>query len=942
MQRKNRTSMIMALALAALVVTAGFGPGPQGMATQQASVQAQATPVPLPGDRSRLFTETGKSVRGLFLDYWEKNGGLPQQGYPISGEMQEKSELDGKTYTVQYFERAVFEYHPENKAPFDVLLSQLGTIRFKAKYPGGEPGGSALTLPASAARTPCVATHNDGNGTTYEPNAPFRNSVGKGHIVRGFVLSTAGCMPIAGAKVELWPDVGGNGHDPNDRASVLTDKAGAYWYESRFPDHIHMRISAPGYKTIFSNFYHPTPGQAEGKFDIVISPDSDCQVFPETGKAVCGTFLAYWKEHGGLPQQGYPISGEFSEKSELDGKTYTVQYFERAVFEKHPENQAPYDVLLSQLGTFAYKAKYAGGGQLPANLGLNDFYERAFLNLLLRDPETFTGVGLPDSYAPGYRHDKLTDVHDAYLRETYGLVKQYLERLRGYDKKAQSAQQAVSTSIMEWHLDDVSRGQEFMYHDYIVNPATGVQINVQDVMVNLHPLSNKQDAEDYVARLGEYKGKFDGVLEQLRLREQKGIFPPRWMLQYTIGQMQDFASADPRQNELYTYLKTRLDGLSSISAADKQALLASAEKAIRDSVYPAYNLVAGYLEGIVSKGRTTDGVWGLPNGDAYYRYAIHHYTTTDMTPDEIHTLGLSEVARVKGEMQAILDGLGYKGLGFSQALSKVAEASGSYQTNTPAAREELLNAFRAIIAEADKNVASQFDIKPKVAVEVRAVPPEKQASSAGGFYFAPALDGSRPGIFYVNLGRPNYPKYQIPTLAYHEAVPGHHFQLGIQTELKGVPTFQRSGIFPPSTGYTEGWALYAEQLAYEAGFYKNDPYGNLGRLQAELFRSARLVVDTGIHWKKWTQQQANKYMDDTLGQPPGAYNGEVVRYIAWPGQALGYKIGQLKILELKEHAQKELGAKFNIKEFHNILLQNGTVPLEVLETLVDGYVASKK
>jgi uncharacterized protein (DUF885 family) len=332
----------------------------------------------------------------------------------------------------------------------------------------------------------------------------------------------------------------------------------------------------------------------------------------------------------------------------------------------------------------------------------------------------------------------------------------------------------------------------------------------------------------------------------------------------------------------------------------------------------------------------------LPNGDAYYQYAIHHYTTTDMTPDEIHNLGLQEVARIKGEMQTILDGLGYQGMPFSQAMAEVAEASGVYQMNTQAGKEQVLDAFEQVIADADRNISSQFDIKPRIGVEVRAVPPEKEGSSPGGFYFAPALDGSRPGIFYVNLGRPSFPRYQIATLAYHEAIPGHHFQLGIQTELQNVPTFQRSGIFPPSTGYTEGWALYAEQLAFDAGFYDNDPYGNLGRLQAELFRSARLVVDTGIHSKRWTMQQANKYMDDTLGQPPGSYSGEIVRYIGWPGQALGYKIGQLKILELKAHAQQELGSKFEIKEFHNVLLQNGTVPLEVLETLVENYIASKK
>lgn len=802
MSSKKAILASMALVIGVPVALSGADYGP-GAATALAQ-----------GD-SRLFEETGQTVQGLFLQYWDSHGGLAQQGYPISGEMQETSDLDGKTYTVQYFERAVFEHHPENAGTeYEVLLSQLGTLRYQAEYADSPPEG-------------------------IEPSS------------------------------------------------------------------------------------------------------TECMRFEETGQQACGEFLVYWKEHGGLAQQGFPISPEFTERSDLDGNEYTVQYFERAVFERHPENEPPYNVLLSQLGTFAYGAKYSAGGGLPADLPLDEFYERAFLNLLQRDPETYTGVGLPESYAPGYRHNKLTDIRNAYQLETYGMVDEYLARLRSYDPQAQSPQQTISTRIMEWQLEDMAQGREFMYYDFILNPATGVQVALQDLMVNLHPLNSKEDAEDYVARLREFGTKFDGVVEQLTLREQEGIYPPSWMLQTAIDQMQGLSSGSPTQNELYTYLQARLAALDNVSQDDKDALLTSAEEAIRDVVYPSYGKVIEKLGEMAPNGRSSDGVWDLPNGDAYYRYAIKHYTTTDMSPDEIHEIGLSEVARIRGEMQVILDGLGYGGLSFADAMGRVAEDGGSYSTNTQAAKEELLDAFRAIIADADSRISGQFDMKPRIGVEVRAVPEEKEAGSAGGFYFLPSLDGTRPGIFYVNLGRPNYPKYQIATLAYHEAVPGHHFQLGIQSELESVPTFQRSGVFPSASGYTEGWALYAEQLAYEAGFYDNDPYGNLGRLQAELFRSARLVVDTGIHSKRWNWNQANQYMEDTLGQPPGTYSGEVARYISWPGQALAYKIGQLKILELRERARQELGADFNIKEFHNVLLGNGTVPLEVMETLVEDWIASK-
>jgi uncharacterized protein (DUF885 family) len=797
----KRITYLLAITVSVAALLAGSLPAPSFSATA-AGPQAQPTPF-IDG---RTFPETGKTVTGRFLEYWTQNGGLAQQGYPISEEIQERSDLDGKTYTVQYFERAVFERHPENRPPYDVLLSQLGTFRYRDKYPNGAPG---------------------------------------------------------------------------QKASAVNSRR-----------------------------------------------------FAETGKSVGGKFREYWERNGGLAQQGFPISEEFTEKSELDGKQYTVQYFERAVFEYHPENELPYDVLLSQLGTFRYRAKY--GAATAANL--TEFYERAFLDILLRDPETYTGVGLPASVNPGYRHNKLTPLGDAYVRETGALVRQYLDRLRAYDKSSQTPQQRISTAIMEWHLDDLVRGQQFAYHDYPFNVVTGVQISLEDMLVNLHPLRNKQDAEDYVARLNEVGAKFDGGIEQLRLREQKGVFMPRWMVQFTSGSMRQFASGPATSNELYTTFKARVQLLSSVSPPDQQALFTAAERAIRDVVYPAYIRVADELDRQASKSRSTDGVWALPDGDAYYRYLVRHHTGTDMTPEEIHNLGLAEVQRIRDEMQALLDELGQGGKSFRDAMSAAAQAGGIYDLTRQGEQTRLLGDFKSAIDKASRDIAPYFDLKPRVAVEVRPVPPER-AGAPGGYYFQPAMDGSRPGIFYVNLNGQSYARYALPTLAYHEGVPGHHFQLGIQSELTGVPTFQRSGVFPQATSYVEGWALYAEKLADEAGFYRDDRYGELGRLEAELFRAARLVVDTGIHWKRWTRAQANTYMEDTLGKPANWYAGEVVRYTAWPGQALAYKMGELKILELREQAKQALGAKFDLKQFHNVVLQSGSMPLPVLEQAVDTYIA---
>jgi uncharacterized protein (DUF885 family) len=751
---------------------------------------------------SRTFTETGKTVKGKFLTYWNEHGGLPQQGFPISEEMQEKSDTDGKTYTVQYFERAVFELHTENQPPNDVLLSLLGNFLYKQKYPGGAPGQKPNTSTGS-------------------------------------------------------------------------------------------------------------------------------QLFQQTGKRVGGLFLEYWQQHGGLAQQGYPISEEFTEKSDLDGKPYTVQYFERAVFEAHPENQSPYNVLLSQLGTFRYRARYAA-----ANLTLDQFYEKAFQDILLRDPETFSALGLPRSYRPDFRHNQLTNLSDDYTRQTYDLMRQTLDRLRAYDPKTQTPGQQVSTGILDWWLDDTLRGQEFMYHDYIINPIYGATYGLYDLMTNLQSISNKQDAEDYIARLEQFDTKFDQVIDALKLRDQKGISMPKWMTQAALGQISSALSDNAASSDYYTAFHSKVEALSNVSAADKEALYASARNAIDKTVNPAYRKLIDYVQTLVNKSRTTDGVWALPNGDAYYRWIVRHHTNTDMTPEEVHNLGLKEVARVMGEIRAALDSLGYKNPDLKAAMNEAAAASGAYATNTEAGRQEVLSAFRGIIDNAYQNITGQFDMKPKARLEIKAV---QGGGGVGAYYVAPAVDGSRPGTFYVNLGRPSYNKLELPTLAYHEGVPGHHFQLGIQTELQNVPMFQKSG-YPLFTAYAEGWALYTEKLMFEIGSYKADPYGNLGRLQAELFRAARLVVDTGIHYKKWTREQANAYMDETLFFPPGGYSNEVSRYIMWPGQALSYKIGEQKILAVRQHAKDALGGKFNIKEFHNVLLQNGGMPLPVLELAVENYI----
>jgi uncharacterized protein (DUF885 family) len=355
-------------------------------------------------------------------------------------------------------------------------------------------------------------------------------------------------------------------------------------------------------------------------------------------------------------------------------------------------------------------------------------------------------------------------------------------------------------------------------------------------------------------------------------------------------------------------------------------------------VFDAYNALILYFEALKSKATTDAGVWKFPDGDAFYQYQLSLMTTTDYTPEEVHQIGLSEVARIKTEMRDILSIQGYADT--SREIGKIIQELNKeerflYQNNDEG-RKEILEGYNTILDEINAGLDNAFDIRPKATMEVKRVPEFKEEGSAGAYYTPPAMDGSAGGIFYANLRAVTETvKFGMKTLAYHEGIPGHHFQIAIQGELEDVPIFR---TFPLFIAYTEGWALYAEQLAWELGFYENDPFGNLGRLQAEMFRAVRLVVDTGIHYKKWTREEAIEYMIANTGMTTGEVVTEIERYIVMPGQACAYKIGMLKILELREKAKKKLGNQFDLKEFHNVVLKNGAVPLDILEEIIDDYI----
>lgn len=562
----------------------------------------------------------------------------------------------------------------------------------------------------------------------------------------------------------------------------------------------------------------------------------------------------------------------------------------------------------------------AASPQLPFDQFLNDSY----LQLLRRDPELITELGLDTPL--GMPGDQLTPISDSYLRETQALEAATLTQLRAYDRASLTPEQQLSYDVYEWYLDDLVRGHEFTYYDYPVTFfLTSVHLDLQQFFTDLHPITSQQDAQNYITRLGQLQTKFDDLLAGLQTREAMGVIPPKFAIQWALPDIRAIAQSSPRSTPFYTALEQKLQAVSSIDPAGQDTLLAAAEQTITSGVIPAYQALYDYMTHLESIATDDDGVWKLPNGDAYYAYTLRHHTTTDLTAAEIHQLGLDELERIHAEMRQIFDQLGYpQDETLPQLFNRVASDSGFLSGN------DIMTAYEAIIADAEARVSAAFDLRPKA--EVIVIP-----DPYGGYYIEPAMDGSRPGAFYATASGTEA-RFGMPTLAYHEAVPGHHFQLAIIQELTNLPAVRQGVRF---TANTEGWALYAERLAAELGFYDGDPYGDLGRLQAEAFRAARLVVDTGLHAQGWTFQQAADFMEANTGQPRRMVEGQIARYIVWPGQATAYKIGMNAILTDRQAAMDRLGDQFDLKEFHNIILKSGSLPLPIMDRVIQEAVAAQ-
>ncbi|GLS25755.1 hypothetical protein GCM10007877_14690 [Marinibactrum halimedae] len=483
-------------------------------------------------------------------------------------------------------------------------------------------------------------------------------------------------------------------------------------------------------------------------------------------------------------------------------------------------------------------------------------------------------------------------------------------------------------------------GELGVFSPFVISQLSGPHIDIPRSLQTEHPLKSEPDAQDYIARLSQVKGLFEGVAIVLAEDTKNGILPPAFAIEGALGFIKQVMAAPPAKNPLVTSFETRLKEIESLSQEEQKAFVDAATHAVKSSVYPGYGALEKALTDMLPKASTNAGIWDLKDGATRYQLALENFGAGGKTAEEIHQLGLAEVARIQKEMDVILTSQGYKDGEIMERYIALTKDEKFIYPNNDEGRTELLSDLNKQMDEISGLLPNILITLPKAGVEVRRIAEYEQDGAPGGYYTSPSLDGSRPGIYWINLkNTADWPKFTLPTLTYHEASPGHHLQVAISQQIENMPMIRNLMWY---SAYGEGWALYAEVLAKELGLYDNDPLGDLGRLQSELFRAARLVVDTGLHHKQWSREEAIEYMHNTTGDTVAAVTREVERYSVWPGQACSYKLGQIKILELREFAKQTLGDNFDLRAFNDQILIHGSVPLPVLEANIKEWVAKSK
>ena len=539
-------------------------------------------------------------------------------------------------------------------------------------------------------------------------------------------------------------------------------------------------------------------------------------------------------------------------------------------------------------------------------------------------------------------YDKWDDISDEEADARIAIAKNRLEKLNSFDTSKLSEQEQLSLRLYKLGIERDLANDEFRHHRYIVHQFRAAHTQVPSFLINIHSVKSKEDAKAYIGRLDNVRTYFDQVIEQMKVREKAGVFPPAWAYDQMIDASKNVITGAPFDSSeipstIWEDFQNKVNSLD-VTEAEKTTLLGEAKAALVTSVMPSYEK---FIEELAHQREITpegDGVWRLPNGDQWYQNRLNWFTTTDLTAEEVHQIGLDNVERIHDAMRDIMKQVKFEGT-LQEFFVFMREDEQFYLPSTDEGRQQYLDMAKTAIDDMREAIPEYFGILPEAPMIVKRVEAFREQSAGKAFYQSPAQDGSRPGIYYANLyDMKAMPTYQLEALAYHEGIPGHHMQRAIAQELEGVPQFQK---FLSFTAYTEGWGLYTEELAKDMGFYK-DPYSDFGRLAMELWRACRLVVDTGIHAKKWTREEAVDYLVENTPNPKYDAQKAIERYIAMPGQATAYMIGKLKIMELREHAQAELGDKFDWKGFHDEVLKYGPVPLSILEENINAWITSQK
>jgi uncharacterized protein (DUF885 family) len=574
-------------------------------------------------------------------------------------------------------------------------------------------------------------------------------------------------------------------------------------------------------------------------------------------------------------------------------------------------------------------------------VGVNNYINKVTIQVAMDSPELITRLGLIDNTVLDFHSGKLADYTKEADERSLEKLRTARKGLDDYGPEGLEGQELLSWKIAAWFFDEWLVNAEMEHSGYRVNQISGVTVNLPEFLTDAHAIIDRRSADRYLSRLSEFGRVLREVKDRVIDDRDHGVIPPDFVIEKSLTGMRRFISEGASQNVLVTDFASRLSEVEEISAEDQAVLVSDAQARVASEVIPGYEGMIALFEELATQTNHNAGIWRIPNGEAIYRHRLRSSTTTDYTPDEIHDIGLAEVVRIEGEMHAILDAQQIPDGDIATRVRVVMEDPSQQFANTDEGREEMIAYLESFDAKVMERVADFFITIPPQPLEIVRVPVHAQDSSAGGYYSSPALDGSRPGRFYINQkNTADNPRWTLPTLMIHEGSPGHHFQLSASQLIEDVPLLRR---LSPFNAFTEGWALYSERIAKtDMGLYDDDPLGDLGRLQAEMFRAVRLVVDTGIHAKRWSREEAIDYMLAKTGMTEDEVTREIERYSVWPGQATGYKTGQLAILELREAAEAALGESFDIRQFHELLLMNGAMPLALLKDQVTAWIDAQR